>query len=244
MGWRRSWAARGRCCTASTRCAGAAAGGAGSAAARARAGAESLAGAQLLRCPPKDPARPPACRPHRPLPPRPQDEREKAWRIQAVGVAPGSFESRKALPVPWRGLRDEELRWAGGAHAAAAGCCCCAAAAAPLLPRRCCRAAALPLEASAAAGLPCTRAKPAGPWTPPTPPVQRGVRRAGRHLCARQRLHRRQPHAGGRGGHGGKGAGAGVIGRIAAASAHAWHLFTASAGCGGGCGFGAAAGAL
>lgn len=39
-----------------------------------------------------------------------QDERERKWRIQAVGVAPGSFDSRKALPVPWRGLRDAELR--------------------------------------------------------------------------------------------------------------------------------------
>lgn len=38
-----------------------------------------------------------------------EDEREKKWRIQAVGVAPGSFESRKALPVPWRGFRDDEL---------------------------------------------------------------------------------------------------------------------------------------
>lgn len=26
-----------------------------------------------------------------------------------MAVAPGKFESRKALPVPWRGLRDEEL---------------------------------------------------------------------------------------------------------------------------------------
>lgn len=38
-----------------------------------------------------------------------EDEREKKWRIQAVGVAPGSFESRKALPVAWRGFRDGEL---------------------------------------------------------------------------------------------------------------------------------------
>jgi uncharacterized UPF0160 family protein len=45
--------------------------------------------------------------------PLPQDDGEKKWRIQAVGVAPGSFDSRKALPVPWRGLRDAELRWAG-----------------------------------------------------------------------------------------------------------------------------------
>lgn len=59
------------------------------------------------------------CVPHPPTHPLPapaQDDREKAWRIQAVGVAPGSFESRKALPVPWRGLRDEELRcaWEAG----------------------------------------------------------------------------------------------------------------------------------
>lgn len=41
--------------------------------------------------------------------PHTQDEREKKWRIQAVSAAPGSFESRKALPVPWRGLRDDAL---------------------------------------------------------------------------------------------------------------------------------------
>ena len=29
-----------------------------------------------------------------------------------VGVAPGSFDSRKALPTPWKGLRDADLRWA------------------------------------------------------------------------------------------------------------------------------------
>jgi uncharacterized UPF0160 family protein len=38
-----------------------------------------------------------------------EDEREKKWRIQAVGTALGSFDSRKALPVPWRGLRDADL---------------------------------------------------------------------------------------------------------------------------------------
>lgn len=38
-----------------------------------------------------------------------QDERSNSWRIQAISLAPGSFESRKALPVAWRGLRDEEL---------------------------------------------------------------------------------------------------------------------------------------
>lgn len=31
------------------------------------------------------------------------------WRIQAVPVTKDSFESRKALPEPWRGVRDEEL---------------------------------------------------------------------------------------------------------------------------------------
>ncbi|XP_026425829.1 UPF0160 protein-like [Papaver somniferum] len=38
-----------------------------------------------------------------------QDERSQSWRIQAVGVSPDKFESRKALPAQWRGLRDEEL---------------------------------------------------------------------------------------------------------------------------------------
>ncbi|KAL4400356.1 hypothetical protein ACI68E_003273 [Malassezia pachydermatis] len=31
------------------------------------------------------------------------------WRVQAVPVNPESFESRRALPEPWRGIRDEEL---------------------------------------------------------------------------------------------------------------------------------------
>lgn len=31
------------------------------------------------------------------------------WRIQAVSVSKDSFESRKALPEAWRGVRDEEL---------------------------------------------------------------------------------------------------------------------------------------
>lgn len=31
------------------------------------------------------------------------------WRVQAVSVSEGSFESRKPLPESWRGLRDEEL---------------------------------------------------------------------------------------------------------------------------------------
>ncbi|CAE6526935.1 unnamed protein product, partial [Rhizoctonia solani] len=31
------------------------------------------------------------------------------WRIQAVPVSPDSFESRKALPEAWRGIRDAQL---------------------------------------------------------------------------------------------------------------------------------------
>jgi urease accessory protein len=31
------------------------------------------------------------------------------FRVRAVPEAPGSFASRKALPTPWRALRDEEL---------------------------------------------------------------------------------------------------------------------------------------
>ncbi|WOL07542.1 UPF0160 protein [Canna indica] len=38
-----------------------------------------------------------------------QDERSKSWRVQAVGVSPDKFESRKALPLAWRGFRDAEL---------------------------------------------------------------------------------------------------------------------------------------
>lgn len=33
----------------------------------------------------------------------------KGWRIQAVPQSLDSFESRKALPEPWRGIRDEKL---------------------------------------------------------------------------------------------------------------------------------------
>ncbi|KAL2609437.1 hypothetical protein R1flu_028010 [Riccia fluitans] len=43
-----------------------------------------------------------------------QDERSGSWRVQAVAVSPGMFESRKALPVPWRGLRDEQLSKVAG----------------------------------------------------------------------------------------------------------------------------------
>eukprot|EP01024_Parvocaulis_polyphysoides_P010503 TRINITY_DN13592_c1_g4_i2.p1 TRINITY_DN13592_c1_g4~~TRINITY_DN13592_c1_g4_i2.p1 ORF type:complete len:334 (-),score=61.10 TRINITY_DN13592_c1_g4_i2:536-1537(-) len=38
-----------------------------------------------------------------------EDDREHKWRIQAVAVASGSFDSRLALPESWRGKRDEEL---------------------------------------------------------------------------------------------------------------------------------------
>ncbi|KAK9867644.1 hypothetical protein WJX84_000102 [Apatococcus fuscideae] len=38
-----------------------------------------------------------------------EDDREKKWRVQAVAISPTSFDSRKALPAEWRGLRDDEL---------------------------------------------------------------------------------------------------------------------------------------
>jgi len=37
------------------------------------------------------------------------DETGGNWRIQAVPISPDSFLSRKALPEPWRGVRDDEL---------------------------------------------------------------------------------------------------------------------------------------
>jgi uncharacterized UPF0160 family protein len=37
------------------------------------------------------------------------DEAGGNWRVQAVSVTPESFESRKALPESWRGVRDDEL---------------------------------------------------------------------------------------------------------------------------------------
>lgn len=40
--------------------------------------------------------------------PESPDEGSK-WRIQAVARSKESFESRKALPEPWRGVRDENL---------------------------------------------------------------------------------------------------------------------------------------
>ena len=42
------------------------------------------------------------------------DETAGSWRVQAVPVSPESFESRKALPEAWRGLRDEELSRVSG----------------------------------------------------------------------------------------------------------------------------------
>ena len=42
------------------------------------------------------------------------DETVDDWRVQAVPVSPDSFESRKALPEAWRGLRFEELSEVSG----------------------------------------------------------------------------------------------------------------------------------
>jgi uncharacterized UPF0160 family protein len=42
------------------------------------------------------------------------DDTSGTWRVQAVPVSPESFESRKALPEAWRGLRDDELSRATG----------------------------------------------------------------------------------------------------------------------------------
>lgn len=43
-----------------------------------------------------------------------KEEPGSKWRIQAVSKDAGSFESRKALPEKWRGLRDSELDGALG----------------------------------------------------------------------------------------------------------------------------------
>ena len=37
------------------------------------------------------------------------DEMASNWRIQAIPISPDSFESRKALPEAWRGVRDDAL---------------------------------------------------------------------------------------------------------------------------------------
>jgi len=37
-----------------------------------------------------------------------------SWRVQAVPVSSESFDSRKALPEAWRGLRDDTLSAASG----------------------------------------------------------------------------------------------------------------------------------
>ena len=42
------------------------------------------------------------------------DETAGTWRVQAVPVSSDSFESRKALPEAWRGLRDEKLSEVSG----------------------------------------------------------------------------------------------------------------------------------
>lgn len=42
------------------------------------------------------------------------DETGGNWRLQAVPLSPESFESRKALPEKWRGLRDEVLSETSG----------------------------------------------------------------------------------------------------------------------------------
>merc|ERR1712025_1370178 len=37
------------------------------------------------------------------------EDTKKQWRVQAVPVQAGSFESRKKLPEKWRGLKGSEL---------------------------------------------------------------------------------------------------------------------------------------
>lgn len=41
-------------------------------------------------------------------------DEQSNWRIQAVPITPSSFENRKPLPSPYRGLRDDELSKAWG----------------------------------------------------------------------------------------------------------------------------------
>lgn len=50
-----------------------------------------------------------------------KDMTGSSWRVQGVAVAKGSFESRKALPVKWRGVRDENLSKISGIE----GCVFC-----------------------------------------------------------------------------------------------------------------------
>lgn len=38
-----------------------------------------------------------------------QDDRSLTWRVQAVAIGPSQFDSRKPLPIAWRGLNDDEL---------------------------------------------------------------------------------------------------------------------------------------
>ena len=42
------------------------------------------------------------------------EDEKKNWRVQAISVAPGSFDNRKSLPKPWLGLRDAQLSEASG----------------------------------------------------------------------------------------------------------------------------------
>ncbi|KWU41968.1 putative GAMM1 protein [Rhodotorula sp. JG-1b] len=45
----------------------------------------------------------------------PESEKpDSKWRVQAVAVSPESFESRKALPEAWRGVRDDALSQLAG----------------------------------------------------------------------------------------------------------------------------------
>ncbi|CAL5220512.1 g2544 [Coccomyxa viridis] len=43
-----------------------------------------------------------------------EDDRGGQWRVQAVSVAPASFQNRKSLPKAWQGLRDEQLSETAG----------------------------------------------------------------------------------------------------------------------------------
>lgn len=38
-----------------------------------------------------------------------EDDRSLTWRVQAVAIAPGQFDSRKPLPIEWRGLEGAVL---------------------------------------------------------------------------------------------------------------------------------------